>query len=260
MLQNYFKKKSLAFTLAEVLVTLGIIGVVSAMTVPSLMKNHQRSVYVTQLHKVYNEIQQATSLQLQERNAINLVESGIRSQATMATFINSRLKVSTCTSPSNCFASEYKNMDGAAVTSYSNTNASCFTMASGAAICLEYKAPVTADSCKASEDDKFMQEVGACDNLNMVGTLIVDSNGKSGPNVLGRDLFVMGLYNDGSVNTQNETDRTVCMAGSKCEEDKKAEAAKSEIQKCQSATSMAGASKAAYCFQALLKNNWQMDW
>ena len=47
------------FTLAEVLVTLGIIGVVSAMTVPTLMQNYQRKSYVTQLHKVYNEIQQA---------------------------------------------------------------------------------------------------------------------------------------------------------------------------------------------------------
>ena len=32
-------KKIKAFTLAEVLVTLGIIGVVSAMTVPTLMQN-----------------------------------------------------------------------------------------------------------------------------------------------------------------------------------------------------------------------------
>ena len=47
------------FTLAEVLVTLGIIGVVSAMTVPTLMQNYQRQSYVTQLHKVYNEVSQA---------------------------------------------------------------------------------------------------------------------------------------------------------------------------------------------------------
>ena len=47
-----------AFTLAEVLVTLGIIGVVSAMTVPTLMQNYQRQSYVTQLHKVYNEVGQ----------------------------------------------------------------------------------------------------------------------------------------------------------------------------------------------------------
>ena len=39
--------RSAAFTLAEVLVTLGIIGVVSAMTVPTLMQNYQRQSYVT---------------------------------------------------------------------------------------------------------------------------------------------------------------------------------------------------------------------
>ena len=44
------------FTLAEVLVTLGIIGVVSALTIPTLVKNHQRQVYVTQLQKVVNEL------------------------------------------------------------------------------------------------------------------------------------------------------------------------------------------------------------
>lgn len=36
--------KRTAFTLAEVLVTLGIIGVVSAMTVPTLMQNYQKRV------------------------------------------------------------------------------------------------------------------------------------------------------------------------------------------------------------------------
>ena len=51
--------KHFGFTLAEVLVTLGIIGVVSAMTIPSLVKNYQRQVYVTQLRKVYNEVGQA---------------------------------------------------------------------------------------------------------------------------------------------------------------------------------------------------------
>ena len=71
----------LGFTLAEVLVTLGIIGVVSAMTIPTLMQNHQRKVYVTQLHKVYNEFQQAVTLQITERNANNIKEAGVRSDA-----------------------------------------------------------------------------------------------------------------------------------------------------------------------------------
>lgn len=51
MKESYFGSHK-GFTLAEVLVTLGIIGVVSAMTVPTLMQNYQRQSYVTQLHKV----------------------------------------------------------------------------------------------------------------------------------------------------------------------------------------------------------------
>ena len=48
-----------AFTLAEVLVTLGIIGVVAAMTMPVLIQNHQEKVTVTRLKKVYSVLSQA---------------------------------------------------------------------------------------------------------------------------------------------------------------------------------------------------------
>ena len=43
------KLRRAAFTLAEVLITLGIIGVVAALTLPTLIQNHQKQVYVTQL-------------------------------------------------------------------------------------------------------------------------------------------------------------------------------------------------------------------
>ena len=48
-----------AFTLAEVLITLGIIGVVAALTLPTLIQNHQKQVYVTQLKKAYSNINNA---------------------------------------------------------------------------------------------------------------------------------------------------------------------------------------------------------
>lgn len=38
------KKKIIAFTLAEVLVTLGIIGVVAAMTIPTLVNSYQKNL------------------------------------------------------------------------------------------------------------------------------------------------------------------------------------------------------------------------
>lgn len=61
-----------AFTLAEVLVTLGIIGVVAAMTVPNLMENYQRQSYVTQLRKVYSELSQAAETAMTENNTQRL--------------------------------------------------------------------------------------------------------------------------------------------------------------------------------------------
>ncbi len=49
-------KNKFGFTLAEVLITLGIIGVVAAMTLPTLIKNYQKQVYVTQLKKAYSTL------------------------------------------------------------------------------------------------------------------------------------------------------------------------------------------------------------
>ena len=58
---NDFKKKA-AFTLAEVLITLGIIGIVAAMTIPTLIANYQKKVLKTQFMKKYAEISQAVLL------------------------------------------------------------------------------------------------------------------------------------------------------------------------------------------------------
>ena len=46
------------FTLAEVLITLGIIGVVAAMTLPTLINNYQKQQTIAQLKKAYSEISQ----------------------------------------------------------------------------------------------------------------------------------------------------------------------------------------------------------
>ncbi len=47
-------KKSAAFTLAEVLITLGIIGVVAAMTIPTLIANIKGARIRTQLFLSYS--------------------------------------------------------------------------------------------------------------------------------------------------------------------------------------------------------------
>ena len=51
-----------AFTLAEVLITLAIIGVVAALTVPALMQSYKKKGYSTKLKKFYSTMQQAIQL------------------------------------------------------------------------------------------------------------------------------------------------------------------------------------------------------
>ena len=57
IIMNNFRKK--AFTLAEVLITLGIIGVVAALTMPSLIAHHRKVATASKLKKFYSTMEQA---------------------------------------------------------------------------------------------------------------------------------------------------------------------------------------------------------
>ena len=59
---SHFTYKKSAFTLAEVLITLGIIGVVAAMTLPTLVQNHRNTELQTGLKKAYSVLSQALDL------------------------------------------------------------------------------------------------------------------------------------------------------------------------------------------------------
>lgn len=54
---------SKAFTLAEVLITLGITGIVASLTLPLLISSHNKSVTETRLSKEYNVFQMLLNYQ-----------------------------------------------------------------------------------------------------------------------------------------------------------------------------------------------------
>ena len=172
---HWNNSRKIAFTLAEVLVTLGIIGVVSAMTVPTLMQNYQRQSYVTQLHKTYNEVSQALLRYQTDKNAINLTEAGLTTQAAVNDFVNTYFKVvKTCeANNSSCFAASYKKVNGTALNGISMPYTAI--LASGQTIAINPRN----------------------DNADMVLRVLVDVNGLKGPNIQGRDLFEMFVYNTG---------------------------------------------------------------
>lgn len=65
-------KKQAGFTMSEVLITLGIVGIIAAMTLPQLIKNYQHKVLQTQFQKAYAKIQEAYLLTLNELGVSNL--------------------------------------------------------------------------------------------------------------------------------------------------------------------------------------------
>ena len=69
-------KKKKGFTLAEVLITLSIIGVVSALTLPNLNSGYMRQTTATQLSKAINTLENANALALQETSDLNTISPG----------------------------------------------------------------------------------------------------------------------------------------------------------------------------------------
>ena len=51
--------KKHAFTLAEVLITIGILGIISALTIPNIIGNYRKKVVVMRLEKLYSILNQA---------------------------------------------------------------------------------------------------------------------------------------------------------------------------------------------------------
>ncbi len=174
-----------AFTLAEVLVTLGIIGVVAAMTVPNLIKNYQEQTLVTELHKVYNEFSQAFEGYLSDQRVESLLETDLYGDTNgLSAFIRDNFKIiNNCgavyTSEAGpvCFSKDdyYTISQGNGGGSVSFVGTACsgvaFTLPSGAAICAESN--------------------GGQNSAEVPVYMVVDVNGANGPNVLGRDVFAM---------------------------------------------------------------------
>ncbi len=222
-MKRLFKYK--AFTLAEVLVTLGIIGVVSAMTVPTLMQNHQRKVYVTQLHKVYSEVGQAVKMYMTDNNLVSLSEGRIRgNKDELNKFVKNYFKVvKDCGGKyytgdnGSCFAHYYTSLDGTKEVNMEGW--SCYAtvvLASGAALCFDTGGLEMSDADvdlngdgKVDENDQ-VQNNGA--NAGQAMGVEVDINGTQGPNISGRDYFYMDVTPNGLVHDSRWTeDSTIDM-------------------------------------------------
>ncbi len=69
--KDYAANWNTAFTLAEVLITLAIIGVVAAMTIPTLVQKYQERVMITKVKKFYSVITNAANLAMLEHGTLD---------------------------------------------------------------------------------------------------------------------------------------------------------------------------------------------
>lgn len=174
-----------AFTLAEVLITLGIIGVVAAMTIPTLVANYQKKVYVSQLQKTVATISNAAKLLMAQEQTFNLNQTYLREEDggneafenSVGRFLKTYFKVvKTCTQWDNineCISDEYKSLKGLNSALY--TGSYCGILNNGAVICLS----------------PF--------NNTFPLLISIDVNGTAGPNVLGRDAFNLSMNHNGTI-------------------------------------------------------------
>lgn len=223
--------KQNAFTMAEILITLGIIGVVAVLTMPTMIQNTQKKTYTTQLRKVNSEFQQATLNYINSKNALNLREAGVVNKSTLNDMIKANMKtVIECASASDCFAPSYKNINGEAANPELG-GYTAYLLPSGAAIS------------------------GDFDNTS--GVLTIDVNGKKGPNTIGRDLFAAGIDINGTLSNAVSSD-----AGSS-HSSHSSHSASTPLEKCKSASGyrMAhGVPQAAHCFNVIVDDDWEMKY
>ena len=70
MLYGGFMRKYIGFTLAEVLITLGIIGIVASLTIPMLIQDYRNNVAETRLKKFYSTMNQAIAMSIKDNDDV----------------------------------------------------------------------------------------------------------------------------------------------------------------------------------------------
>lgn len=229
-----FKLKC-AFTLAEVLITLGIIGVVAAMTIPTLTKEYSRSSSIAKLKKTYSTLQQAIQKTMADNLGYSYVNFSDNDTDSMIEWYNYYLKPNLriqkdCMDVEGCWhtSGTTKQLNGSTALWDQGTKGIGDNIIVFQTFDNVY---VNMDGAAAAD---IQNSFGV--NMNEPGLVIhVDVNGDSEPNVIGRDIFVF-IFNNrlllpAGYNKTNDEVNADCSEGG----------------------------TGYYCFSYILRNNWKIN-
>lgn len=173
-------KAKFGFTLAEVLITLGIIGVVAAITIPNLIANHQKKAIVSQLMEAQSILNQAVKSYAADTDEEGSSEfdTTLSPQEFGEKYFKPYLKVArVCTRMEDgCWKTGnfngYYDLKGKKYTDH-----------------VEYSLVL---------NNGMIIGFSKIDGTQLM-SLIVDVNGHSNRNVLGKDIFVFYPYNNANL-------------------------------------------------------------
>ena len=156
--------RKLAMTFSEVLITLTIIGVVAAITIPPLKKYTSKSEYVTKLKKAYVTLEQNLDFMTEKKGPISKWKY---TDLTIDDFAEYLLVAYKCEGDrkNNCFADSYGTLSGGTGTSPTSTPV---LLLDGTSLAIENCTETTCD-------------------------IAVDVNSLEKPNVYGVDYFTLQL-------------------------------------------------------------------
>ncbi|MCM1339188.1 MAG: type II secretion system GspH family protein [Muribaculaceae bacterium] len=170
--------KKVGFTLAEVLVTLGIIGIVAAMTIPNLITNMQKKQTASKLVKAISTLNQIIKLSENENGEFSTWEKTDNQEEFLNKYLRPYTKVmQTCNPIEKCgYKSdvEWLQLNGE---------------------CKDYCAPVYGGRVPFLAMDGIVYTFGYITpglGIAMAGNdtiIIIDINGKDKPNQFGKDIF-----------------------------------------------------------------------
>lgn len=201
--------KEKGFTLAEVLITLAIIGVVAAITIPTLIRNYQEKVTVIKVKKMYSVLSQAYQRYLADNGKSEFIQIDDEDSAEKVFKIfEPYLKISedcTANGTKNCFYSgKYIFLNGNKWTDdiYAGNRNYHVRLNDGSALIFRGSDNASAEQGKQEG------------NLDYNLQAYYDVNGASGPNTQGKDVFTFIFNDNGAIPLGLDSGgQTLCLGG-----------------------------------------------
>lgn len=193
------------FTMAEVFLTLTIMGILMAITIPTLMTSTNTASYVNGLKKSYGMLDTATN-QIMINNSGTLINAFTDSTDAITEYGKVLEFNKTCVAGAvtdNCWTSSTKPLFGGAIQESfdADINYEGAVLADGMLL-LFYISNPACDGAGVSLDLPYSSSV----QTHLCGVIVVDVNGFNNPNQFGRDMFMFllgsnGLYPGGDPHT-----------------------------------------------------------